>query len=444
MRLPFRQGIVKYSSTNDKIPTFLYNNRLDTYVSLLAYTNNVLITVAHNDVDYLLEETDDVKNAWGPFSINTKYWLYWDIDVKTGQRTFGSTTEEPIVSSTIPENATTDQHWFNLDDNYIVTYNNVLSTNEYRKLSKNGMYVWDGTQWSQKIRLFAGTYENGYIKCKSLASQVGLSQSCNAGFILYDDNNSPTQQARLDGTYKFLTSEAPFNDSKLLTTTVSLGTNINYGIATVDMPKYSLVALNGNNTFEIASSADNKLLPAIGILETDVLENESCAVVTNTNIENPLWDFSEPASTPLYLTSTGFSSTPPTSGLIQQIGYVVSPTTIYVDISNPVIFHDVIESNDSDQINIDLSDGKLYTTLVKSPEYTSSVSYDLYSTTYKQPIPNRKWTIIHNSHLPNFLVQVYDELGNYQIPSNITRKDNNTIEVLFTNRIQGTALVFLF
>lgn len=444
MKLPFRQGIVKYTSTNDKVPTFLYNNRLDTYVTLIANTNNVLITFAHNDVDYLFEEKTSIDNAWGPFATNIKYWLFWDIDVKTGKRTFGSTTNEPLVSETIPENPSVDQHWFNLKDNYIITYNNTTSKNDYRKLSKNAMYVWEDAQWTQRIRVFAGTYYKGDITINSLSSQVGLYEQCHAGYILYDDNDTPTQQVRLDGTYKFLTTESHFYNSKTATTTVSLDPIVHYGKAAVALSKFDFVGISGNNIFDKASSAATALLPAIGILEVNVPQNTNCVVVTNTNIENPAWNFTADPTTPVYLTPTGVSTIPPTAGLIQQVGYVINHNTIFVDISNPVIYHDVIQTNISEQIKVDLSNGKLYTTLVSSSDYTSSVSYDLYSTTYKQPIPNRLWTIVHNSHLPNFLVQVYDELGNYQIPSNITRKDNNTIEVLFTNRIQGTALVFLF
>ena len=444
MKLPFRQGIVKYTSTNDKIPTFLYNNRLDTYVTLIANTNNVLITFAHNDVDYLFEEKTSIDNAWGPFATNIKYWLYWDIDVKTGKRTFGSTTNEPLVSENIPENPSDDQHWFNLKDNHIITYDNETNTNHYKKISKNAMYVWENEQWTQRIRVFAGTYRNGDISINSLSSQVGLYEQCNAGYILYDDTDTPTQQARLDGTYKFLTTESHFYKSKSATTTVSLDPIVHYGKASSALSKFDFVALEGNDSFIKASSAANALLPAIGILETNIPVDNNCVAVTNTNIENPAWNFTDDPATPVYLTPTGISTIPPTAGLIQQVGYVVNHNTIFVDISNPVIYHDVIQTNISEQINVDLSNGKLYTTLVSSSDYTSSVSYDLYSTTYKQPIPNRLWTIVHNSHLPNFLVQVYDELGNYQTPSNITRKDNNTIEVLFNTRIQGTALVFLF
>ena len=441
MRLPFRQGIVKYSSNNDKIPTFLYFNKWDEYIKLIVDNNNLLITFAHNDVDYLLEETVNVDKTWGPFTDNKKYWLYWDIDVKTAKRTFGYTTQEPINSFDIPENASEDQHWFNLKDNYIITYDSELQQNSYKKISKNGMYVWDGGYWIPKIRVFAGTFYNGEIKHSSLWSQVGLHENCDAGFILYDDSDTPTQQARVDGTYKFLTTVSPFTDTKVVTTTVSLSPIVHYGKASVPLLKNDLVSLSDNGDFIKASSY---LLPAIGFVKENVAQNQICMVVNKTNIEDSSWNFQAEPSSPIYLSPTGISTTPPEMGVIQKIGYVVSPTNIFVDISNPLVYYDGVETNQSEQVKLDVYDGRLYTTLVNSTESTCFVTYNLYSLTYKQPIPNTRWTIIHNSHLLKFLVQIYDELGNCITPSNITRIDDKTIEVVLPNRTSGTALVFLF
>jgi len=446
MKLPFRQGIVKYTLNNDKIPTFLYTDRRDKYVSLIANINHVLIAFAHNDTDYLFEETLTTNNAWGPFDRDVKYWMYWDLDVRTGKRTFGSTTLEPIVSDTIPESPEHNQHWFNLSDNVIITYDNDLHRNNYRKLSKNSVYIWDSenNHWSQKIRLFAGTYKNSDIVASSLSSQVGLFVPCSAGFIQYDDTDTPTQQARVDGTYKFLTSESHFVESKSLTTTVSLEPIFHYGTASENISKYSLVSVDGQNSFKRASSADASLSPAIGIIENDITMGDKCVIVTNTYIINDSWNFTDEPSTPLYLTTNGFSTTPPLAGFIQQIGFVVSTNTVYIDTTYQIIYHDVIQTTKAMPVNVDITTGKLYTSFIETSGSESSISYNLYSTVYKQPIPNTLWTISHTSNLPNFLVQTYDDRGNYIVPDNIKRKSGNIIEVVFSKRITGTALVFLF
>jgi hypothetical protein len=446
MKLPFRQGIVKYTLNNDKIPTFLYTDRRDKYVSLIANINHVLITFAHNDTDYLYEETLTTNNAWGPFDRDIKYWMYWDLDVRTGKRTFGSTKLEPIVSETIPETPEHDQHWFNLSDNVVVSFDNELNRNKYRKLSKNSIYVWDGenNHWTQKIRLFAGTYKNTDIVASSLSSQVGIFEQCHAGFILYDDTDSPTQQARVDGTYKFLTSESHFHDTKSLTTTVSLDQIFHYGTSSENISKYSLVSFDGQNSFKTASSDDITLSPAIGIIENDVISGDICAIVTNTYVIDDSWNFTDEPSTPIYLASSGFSTTPPLSGFIQQVGFVVSSNTVYIDTTYQIIYHDVIHTTKAMPVNIDIVTGKLYTSLIDSADSSSSISYDLYSTVYKQPVPNTTWTISHNSHLPNFLVQTYDDRNNYQVPDNIKRISAKIIEVTFSKKTSGTALVFLF
>lgn len=97
MRIEMRQGVVSHQSGG-----FLHVNASGN-VDILATNRPTVVTTAHHDTNYLHSEDAPVVDAWsGPFS-ESNYWLYWDFDLLTFQRTFGKTTLEPIAQS-IPPN----------------------------------------------------------------------------------------------------------------------------------------------------------------------------------------------------------------------------------------------------------------------------------------------------------------------------------------------------
>lgn len=97
MRLTFRQGVVSHQTGG-----FLYLNGSGN-VDLDASNRPTVVTIAHNNVDYLWSEDADYDDAWvGPFASNTYYWLYWDFDPLTFERSFGYTTLEPVYQPVVP------------------------------------------------------------------------------------------------------------------------------------------------------------------------------------------------------------------------------------------------------------------------------------------------------------------------------------------------------
>ena len=92
MQVPFRQGIVKYPYSGS-IQQFLVAS--GAYVSLSTFNGITQVAFAHKSANYLLNETADVTNAWGPLASGDN-WLYWDLNTKTGVRTFGYTIVEPV------------------------------------------------------------------------------------------------------------------------------------------------------------------------------------------------------------------------------------------------------------------------------------------------------------------------------------------------------------
>lgn len=97
MRINFRQGIVSHQTGG-----FLSINGSG-HVDLLANTKPTRVAIAHTYTNYLHTENNTVANAWlGPFSAGTDYWLYWQFNPLTFERTFGITTLEPVAQAAEP------------------------------------------------------------------------------------------------------------------------------------------------------------------------------------------------------------------------------------------------------------------------------------------------------------------------------------------------------
>ena len=173
MRIPFRHGIVRYQTDNARSnpnPTFLQPEDNGSSISLTVAPDPTIITIAHGDSDYMFEERKSVIRAWKGFKSGTDYWLYWDISLRDGSRTFGSTTLQPIVAPNPPANALDDQHWFD-------TKNNVM------KVYTKGAFV-------ERLRVFAAKYSAGTVlEPYDLGTQVSNRTTVHAGTILFDDSN---------------------------------------------------------------------------------------------------------------------------------------------------------------------------------------------------------------------------------------------------------------
>lgn len=425
MKLPFRQGIVKYTENNNKTPIFLDADTRDNYVNLQVrtYSDRVLLNFAYLDSNYLFEEVKSIYHAWGPFTTDIKYWLFWDLDKLTGDRTFGWTKLEPITSTTAPMSPEYDQHWFDL--------------------TNTCMKVYDGANWVKYIRVFACTYDSGTIIAYPLLSQVSIFTECDAGFIVYDDINTPTQKATPDGSYSFLTSDSNFAESGSVTTTVSLNQTITYGVASTFLPKYTLVSYATDGKLKIASYDDEYKSLVVGITTQDVEAGESFYYKKTTYITDPSAYWSEAPSSPLYLGLNGkLSAYPPVFGFIQKVGVVLSTTEVYIDTSYHNIHYNPNQKNPV-PLSINLKTGKFQTN-VQQPDCTGYVFYNVQSTTYDFSSANYIWWLNHDPRSANFVVQTFNNVGEMLSPISITPVSNSTIRITFDKPVSGTATLFLY
>ena len=143
MQIPFRQGIVQCSHNFSNQPNFLKLLGGDVYVDTTI--GPLLVSFSQGPSEYLIREQDNtqIQAFLGPFLGTLSYWFYWDLNVITGIKTYGYTNSFPVFGPVAPPSPVIDQHWFNT--------------------LTNGMFVWNGTNWVNKIRVFAGNLQNTQV-----------------------------------------------------------------------------------------------------------------------------------------------------------------------------------------------------------------------------------------------------------------------------------------
>ena len=101
MKLNFKQGIVSYQTGG-------FLQVTGSVVNILATNRPVTVSIAHKNTNYTHSEDNSVASAWvGPFT-ETNYWLYWDFNPLTFERSFGQTILEPVSQAAEPGNGNAD------------------------------------------------------------------------------------------------------------------------------------------------------------------------------------------------------------------------------------------------------------------------------------------------------------------------------------------------
>lgn len=326
-----RQGIVRKQES----PPFLSFS--SGTVSINASTDSTVIAFAHGNSDYLYSEDNSIVGAWtGPFSNGTDYWLYWDINLFTGVRTFGSTTIDPFTpddgyGNTLPQNPVTNQHFFHI-------------------LTKK-MMVWSGSRWEEVVRVFAAKLANGSsLEIMDEGSQVGLTRVANTGFILFDDAGNPVKRFDRFGKGEFLTTESYLNSSNVLLNSFKLETLQIDGKALEPIPKFYCVSWKGPKQLGLASS-ENPDFPCVGIAIEDIVSNEIGKFVTHGLITNPDdWNWTEAPNTLIWVGSNGEITTQvPQKTSMQRIGHIVSADTVLISLTDLTLIEPIITEETVDE-----------------------------------------------------------------------------------------------
>lgn len=270
MRINFRQGIITAP------PTFLTlaSNRVSLSIPP-SPTQPLSITIADGDTNYTVHEPVTVQNAWqGPFVGSGPYWLYWDIDTKTGAKSYGHTTIEPVAQATAPASPQEGAHWYN------------TATNLH--------YVWNSTRnrWVRVYRVFAAKLQGTTFVSVSnnspsfVGTQVGNNTAADTGEIVFDLNGDVI--TRGNGT--FFTTETIVKTGIVTNTAVKLASVLTVAEAQQPIDAYDVVVFTAQGKIIPATSNDASRL--IGLVENFTDTGESANIVVRGNVTSTIWDWS--------------------------------------------------------------------------------------------------------------------------------------------------------
>lgn len=315
MRIPFRQGLIRFQTDVARNATFLRLNPdgAEQYVDLVVSPTPLLCAIADGAEDYLNEERQTVTRAWGPFNTSDDQYLYIDIDVQTGIRTFGATRLKPIVSRSQPAQPQQDQHWFDLRD--------------------TTMKVRVGRRWSRRVRVFVGVLLSGNVlRPEGRGTQVNINIPVRAGFILFDNDDDPVQKAGQFNRGKFLTTDSPLASQLTGAANFRLEGLVTTGKSTQNMPPYTCVRYVGPQ--EIGAADPVYFNDAcVGIINEEATIGSVNRIVTSGYVTDENFNFNVDPGTCLFVGTAGLLTPSPSQQFsIQQVARVVSPKTIFVDV----------------------------------------------------------------------------------------------------------------
>ena len=439
MRIAFRQGIVSYQTDSQGTMQFLQPSSGG--VTLLASTTPTLIAFAQYSSNYLLTERNTVVNAWpGPFDPSKSYWLYWDINLKTGVRTFGSTTLQPIISPpfTSVMDPAMDQHWFNTDN--------------------HSMYVWVG-YWKSVVRVFAAKYNGGgvFVSMSNNAplfagTQVGLNYSVNAGALIFDDSDTPLKR----GNGTFFTTEDHFVTAIGTSAGIKAEFAIVLGKAKDSIPSFSAVTFVDFDHIDLADpyTASTKV---VGIVTQDALQGDVLQVVTSGTVTNVFWSW-EDVNQYVYVDPLGCIVNYPSIPNQTPIGVTVNARTILLQVPTSVangtsglIGPQGLPGQNTATMLEELTDVNLTNvqdgdTLVYNAATAKWVTGAAYNAgkgifVYKAGEAMMVHTIVHNIGSQYCVVQVIDDTNNAVIPGSIVFDTTNQLTVSFDENVQCTVVI---
>jgi hypothetical protein len=326
MKNTFRQGIIRFQSDINNQPQYLTKSALNgTYVDLNVSPDPCIITFAHGNSNYTIQEIKYVNNAWGPFQpLGMTQYLYWDIDTLTGLLSRNYTLIPPVTSSIAPVLPEINTHWFDADS--------------------TTMKVWNGVSWVTKIRVFAGIYDsNAILIHKSLGSQVGLEVACETGTILFDDMLKPLRT----NDFTFMTTETNLHISSASNnpaSSIKFESLLNYVKASEYIPAYSVVSFVATSDAEPGSVMlgryTNTSSQVHGVVVEDMFLGDVALLIRSGIIQNEQWNFnSVDIGKPLFCGITGeITIVPPQIGVVQIIGNIDSNKSINVNIQSPTYY----------------------------------------------------------------------------------------------------------
>jgi surface protein len=312
MLINYRQGIIGKA----KLPSMLYVR--GSSVNVRATETPTILAFAHGKRDYIHVIDSDKNDAWIVPDGTDTAWLYWEIDIITGELVYGITTIDPMgYGDTLPTNPEIGTQFFDRTDNKVK--------------------LWDGSQWVERVRLIAAKYESGKLNEQGRYSQVNLRGKRKVGKIVFDENGDPRFNYGNDTPRtKYFSTELNVLDTRVDKHRTALDKLQLNALAGEDIPKGRCIIM-GNDGFTYIGTR-NHVKAVIGITDKTYTVGEKVNLVTHGFvIDNDIWNWEQPENTILFVDDTGQLTPTLVNDISSQvIGIVVSPDTILLDIREKI------------------------------------------------------------------------------------------------------------
>lgn len=431
MKIPFRHGILRYQKDSIGNAKFLQKSNSGSSIDLVISPDPTIIAIAHRESNYLIEEGMTTPFAWGGFVSGVDYWLYIDINLLTGARTFGSAAYAPVFGPKSPIDPEPDMHWYDTNLNVMC------------------MKVWNGTIWIEKLRVFVAKYKSGsIIEPLGYGSQIGINTTVDAGFILFDNEGKPVKRFYRRDAGEFFTTTSIFTTQTAKAVNISLDAVNMTVIAAEPLPAFSLVTRDENDGYVRLADFRDVKKRAIGIVQEDFYATEVGIYTQSGYVYNEQWNWTQAPGTLLFLGHNGELTTIPTqTRMIQMIGEIVNNHSIKLNIQEPIQYDDpaYTEYQNLIPLLLDKVTGKYVasnTGFTGGPgggDAGSTVGYR-----HDQYQLDTIWTVSHNKHSAFFVCQVFDIDGNEIVAEKTEVLDLNTIMITFAEPQDGFVNVIFF
>lgn len=427
MKIPFRQGILRFQKDSIGNPTFLQKSDGGSAIDLVVSPDPTIVTIAHRNSNYLIEEGLTTARAWSGFESGRDYWLYIDVDPSTAARTFGWIEREPTYGAKSPLSPVIDQHWYD-------TNHNVMC-----------MKVWNGAAWIEKLRVFVAKYRSGSIlEPYGYGTQISVGTQSDAGFILFDAEGKPVKRFYRRDAGEFFTTSSIFTTQTAKSINVSLDAVNMTVVAAEPIPAFSLVSRDSRDGFVRLASYTDTNRPAVGLVQEDFYDGEIGIYTQAGYIHNEQWNWTVAPGTLLFLGENGqLTATPTQTKMIQLIGEVANAKCIKLNIQQPIQYDDPVYTQYQNLIPmlLDKATGKYVAAHIYSDQ---SGGGDVVGYRHNQAIADTFWTVAHNKNSVNFICQVFDQTGEEVGAEKIAVHDINTITVTFASPQAGFVNVMFF
>ena len=432
MKIPFRQGILRYQKDSIGNAVFLQKSYGGSSIDLIVSPDPTIVTIAHRTSNYLIEEGKTTLSAWTGFTSGQDYWLYIEIDLLTGARSFDSTKIAPTYGIKPPSNPVIDQHWFDTNPTVMC------------------MKKWSGSVWIEKLCVFVAKYKSGaIIQAETYGTQINATASVDAGFILFDNEGKPLKRFYRRDAGEFFTTTSTFSTQTAKATNVSLDA-VNMTIAAAEnIPAFSLVTRDEETGHVRLASYKDPSRPAVGLVQEDFYDGEVGIYTQAGYVYNEQWNWTQAPGTLLFLGDKGQIATLPTqSYTIQLIGEVISKNTIKLNIQQPIQYDDAsyTEYQNLIPILLDKATGKYVASKAGFTGGSNGGGSGAKNVGYRheQLVADTIWTISHNKLSEFFVCQIFDATGEEIATEKTEVHDINTIIVTFASPQDGFANVIFF